>query len=136
MINFFKKRKKGPENWQELLIQFQELEKRFEKIAEEFENMKKENCFFIKKVGIIRFNPFSDTGGNQSFSIVLLNSNDDGVIITSLYSREGNRVYGKPIRGGTSEYPLSNEEKEAIEKAKAEKNEGKNSRKFNPPANA
>jgi hypothetical protein len=68
-------------------------------------------------VGIVRFNPFSEVGGDQSFSIALLNENDDGVVITSLYTRQENRVYGKPIKNSQSEYSLSEEEKKAIEKA-------------------
>jgi len=73
-------------------------------------------------VGIIRFNPFSEVGGDQSFSLALLNESNDGVVITSLYTRQENRVYGKPIKNGQSEYTLSEEEKQAIEKAKNSKN--------------
>lgn len=118
MLNFFKKRKKEPENLKEILAQFKDLEKNFEELSQEIENLKKEGKFSIQKVGLVRFNPFSEVGSDQSFSVALLDGNDDGVVITSLYSREGNRVYGKPIENGKSEYPLSNEEKKAIEKAK------------------
>lgn len=118
MWNFFKKNKKEPENLKELIDQFKKLKENFEKISIELENLKKENKFNIQKIGIIRFNPFSEIGGNQSFSIALLDGNDDGVVITSLYTREENRVYGKPIKNGKSEYLLSEEEKIAIEKAK------------------
>lgn len=72
----------------------------------------------ITKVGAIRYNPFSDTGGDQSFSVALLNLNDDGIVITSLHNREGNRVYAKSIIGSQSKYHLTEEEKEAIAKAK------------------
>lgn len=72
----------------------------------------------IQKVGIIRFNPFKETGSNQSFSLALLDGNDNGVVVTSLYTREGNRVYGKPIKRSQSEYLLTEEEKEAMEFAK------------------
>ena len=71
----------------------------------------------IQRVGIVRFNPFKDVGGDQSFSIALLDKNNDGIVISSLYSREGTRVYAKPIKNGTSEYHLSEEEKKAITKA-------------------
>lgn len=118
MFNFFRKTKKEPENLKEILPQFQDLKKSFERISQELENLKKENKFNVQKIGIVRFNPFSEVGGDQSFSIALLDGNDDGVVITSLYSREGNRVYGKPIQNGKSQYPLSEEEKQAIEKAK------------------
>lgn len=117
MLNFFKK-KKEPENLKEILSQFKELKANFDKISKELENLKKENKFNIQKFGIVRFNPFKEIGGNQSFSVALLDGNDNGVVITTLYTREGNRVYGKPIKNGQSEYLLSTEEKEAIEKAK------------------
>lgn len=71
----------------------------------------------IQKVGIVRFNPFQDTGGNQSFAIALLDYYNDGLVISSLHSREETRVYTKPIKKGQSEYSLSDEEKEAIKKA-------------------
>jgi hypothetical protein len=72
----------------------------------------------ITKVGVVRFNPFKDVGGDQSFAIALLNSNDDGLVISSLYTREGTRVYTKPIEMGKSaSYNLSEEEQEAIKKA-------------------
>jgi hypothetical protein len=72
----------------------------------------------VQKVGIVRFNPFKDTGGDQSFAIALLDLKDSGIVISSLYSREGTRVYSKPIEKGRSKYQLTEEEKKAIEKAK------------------
>jgi len=117
MFNPFKQ-KKEPKNLDEILSQFKDLEKNFGKISEELENLKRENKFSIQRVGIIRFNPFKEIGGDQSFSAALLDGNNDGIVITSLYTREGNRVYGKPIKAGLSEYLLSEEEKKAIEMAK------------------
>ncbi len=74
----------------------------------------------IIKVGIIRYNPFGDAGGDQSFSIALLNSNDDGLVISSLHGREGTRVYSKPIEEGKSKYHLSDEEIEVMKKAQGQ----------------
>lgn len=71
----------------------------------------------FRKMGMVRFNPFKDVGSDQSFSVALLDSRDNGFVISSLYSREGNRVYAKPIEKGISQYPLSGEEKEAIRRA-------------------
>jgi hypothetical protein len=68
----------------------------------------------IQKVGVIRFNPFKDTGGDQSFSIAFLDAKDTGFVLSSLFTREGNRVYTKPITEGDSKYPLTEEEKEVI----------------------
>lgn len=71
----------------------------------------------ITHVGVVRYNPFANTGGDLSFSIALLNNYKDGLVISGLHTREGTRIFSKPIKGGESPYQLSNEEKEAITKA-------------------
>jgi hypothetical protein len=71
----------------------------------------------IKKTGIVRFNPFNEVGGNQSFVIALLDDKNNGFIISSLFFKEGNRVYAKAIKNGKSDHLLSNEEEEALKKA-------------------
>lgn len=71
----------------------------------------------IRGVETIRFNPFPDQGSNQSFAIGILNEEKDGVVISSLYSRERMSIFAKPIKNGKSEYELSEEEKEAVKKA-------------------
>jgi hypothetical protein len=68
----------------------------------------------VQRVGLVRFNPFSDTGGDQSFSIALLDGRGDGIVISSLFSRTETRVFAKPIHDGTSKYNLTGEEIEAI----------------------
>lgn len=67
----------------------------------------------------MRFNPFSQTGGNQSFSLALLDGNNDGIVISSLHNREETRVYAKIVKKGESEkeMPFSDEEREAIRQA-------------------
>lgn len=67
------------------------------------------------KLGIVRFNPFKDVGGDQSFSLALLNGKDNGLTISSLFTREGARIYSKSILAGVSEkHPLTKEEEKAI----------------------
>jgi hypothetical protein len=73
----------------------------------------------IQKVGVIRYNPFSDTGGDQSFAIALLDALGNGVVLSSLHSRTDTRVFAKPVHGGRSKYQLSDEEQDAIKKALA-----------------
>lgn len=68
----------------------------------------------VQHKGIVRFNPFKDVGGDQSFSLALLDEVGDGVVISSLYARDGVRIYGKPVTAGTSPYQLSEEEHTAI----------------------
>lgn len=78
----------------------------------------------IHQVGMIRFNPFRDIGGDQSFSLALLNGEKDGVVVSSLYSREGVRIYSKSVKSGQAvKYPLTNEEKSAISLAIQDKKE-------------
>jgi hypothetical protein len=70
----------------------------------------------IHKVGTVRFNPFGDIGGDQSFSVAFLDGKNNGVVVSSLHTKEGTRVYAKPIDKGKAEkYPLTEEEKKAIE---------------------
>ena len=71
----------------------------------------------IQKVGIIRFNAFEDMGSDLSFAIALLNNQNNGVIVSSIYSRSESHTYAKPIVSGTSSYFLSEEEKEALAQA-------------------
>ncbi len=72
----------------------------------------------VRGLEIIRFNPFPDQGSNQSFAIGMLNEEGDGVVFSSLYSRERMSIFAKPIKNNKSEYELSAEEKEVLEKAK------------------
>jgi len=91
-----------------------QVEIKGEEIKKEIEKTNKDFSSCLQKVGVIRYNPFKEIGGDQSFSIALLNQDDDGVIITSIQSRQGNRAYAKLIKAKKSEYNLSTEEIEAI----------------------
>jgi len=69
----------------------------------------------LHKVGVVRFNPFKDVGGNQSFAIALLDGKNSGLVISSLYTRAGARIYAKPIsRDNSKKHALTEEEKQAI----------------------
>jgi len=73
----------------------------------------------LQRIGIVRFNPFSDTGGSQSFTMAILDREDNGVVMTSLYARTGNRWYIKYIKAGVGQdVELSKEEKAAIKNSK------------------
>jgi len=71
----------------------------------------------IRGLETVRFNPFPDQGSNQSFAIGMLNEEGDGVVFSSLYSRERMSVFAKPIKNSKSEYELSSEEKEVLKRA-------------------
>jgi hypothetical protein len=95
-----------------------EVKKDIKKLSDWNGDLQKTCDISITKVGVVRFNPFKDTGGDQSFAIALLDSNNNGLVISSLYSREGTRIYTKPIEAGKSiNYNLSEEEQQAINKA-------------------
>ena len=82
-------------------------------------NTIKRNMYYcVQKVGIIRYNAFDDVGSDLSFSIALLDYNDDGVVISSLYSRDSSSSYAKPVERGKSKHALSAEEIKAIDNAK------------------
>jgi hypothetical protein len=72
----------------------------------------------LQRVGFLRFNPFRDAGGDQSFVAALTDQDGNGVLISSLHSRDVTRVYGKPLAGWQSPYQLTEEEQQAIQKAK------------------
>ena len=101
----------------EQLKRMRGIESNVNKLFQWNEDLQKIVDISITKVGVVRFNPFKDTGGDQSFVIALLDSKNNGLVLSSLYAREGTRVYTKPIEKGTSSYHLSKEEEEAIQKA-------------------
>ena len=77
----------------------------------------------VQRVGLVRFNPFEDTGSNQSFALALLDADEDGVVLSSLHSRQATRLYAKPIAGGRSDAALSAEETEALRLARSQQRE-------------
>jgi hypothetical protein len=73
----------------------------------------------FSRIGLVRFNPFEDTGGNQSFALAMLDGHGDGFVVSSLHARAGTRLYAKAVSGGTSDAALSDEEGEALRQAMA-----------------
>jgi uncharacterized protein (DUF58 family) len=73
----------------------------------------------FQRTGLVRYNPFEETGGNQSFALALLDADGDGWVLSSLHARTGTRVYAKAIVGGRSDTGLSEEESAAIKQAMA-----------------
>lgn len=69
----------------------------------------------VQKVGFVRFNPFPDTGGDNSFMLVLLDRNNSGVLVSSLFMREGVRLYAKSIEQGKSKHVLSEDERKVLD---------------------
>lgn len=76
----------------------------------------------VQKIGLVRFNPFKEVGGDHSFSLAVLDNEDTGVVITSLHTRDRTRVYMKGIKKGKSDLELSNDEKKALVQAQKLRN--------------
>jgi hypothetical protein len=80
-------------------------------------NIERNMYHCIQKVGIVRYNAFDNVGSDLSFSIALLDKNDNGIVISSLYARDGASTYAKPVVKNKSKYALSAEELQAIDLA-------------------
>lgn len=80
----------------------------------------RENRHHLQRLGFLRFNPFRDTGGDQSFAMALADANGNGVVLSSLHSREVTRVYAKPLAAWETSYQLTEEEQQAIRRARGE----------------
>lgn len=106
LIHYAKKVNKVKDNQDMMMISIQEMQKQLR--------------VCIQKVGVIRYNAIENVGADLSFAIALLDSNDNGLVLNGIYSRNGSYTYAKPIIAGESSYTLSDEEKEAIRKAQEE----------------
>ena len=109
------------ENLKVYMDRVQKVEDLNKEIIQYCESLDKTVDTCIQKIGIVRYNAFKDVGSNLSFTLALLNNNNNGVVLNGIYSRDNSNIYAKPIKNGKSEYILSDEEKEAIEKAINEK---------------
>lgn len=79
--------------------------------------LREKTSFAVQKVGLVRFNPFDDGGGNFSFCLALLDEHNSGVVITSMHGRQQNRIYTKKIDDGKSDSQLNDEELQAVKNA-------------------
>jgi hypothetical protein len=101
----------------ELLGDLRRIESELAMMAERFEKLEAQGRLAVQRVGVVRYNPFEDTGSNQSFALALLDGHANGLVLSSLHSRQQTRIFVKPIVGGRSETALSGEETEALRKA-------------------
>lgn len=119
-LNLIKKTRK--ERLDEMLDSLLEKDKvnvlAINQLKEELKNLKELSQYHFQKVGLLRFNPFERSGGEQSFVLTLLDNLNNGLVLNFIYTREGLRVYTKKVKEGKGvEYDLTEEEKKAIEKA-------------------
>ena len=92
-----------------------------EEVKKQISRIDADGVAHIQKVGLIRFNPFSEVGGDHSFSLAVLDANDTGIVLTSIHTRDRTRVYAKVIRKAKSQTELSSEEKKALAEAQRKK---------------
>jgi len=102
---------------EKVLEKEQENSKNLSEVFSILRRFEKEERVHVQKVGLVRFNPFKELGGDHSFALALLDANENGVIITGLHTRERTRVYVKSIKTGKGELELSEEEKKSLKLA-------------------
>ncbi len=109
------------QNVEEVLIDYltstKELESRTKALEVRMGTAEMEAGTHLQNIGMVRYNAFEGVGGEQSFSLALLDDKKNGITITGIFGHSETRVYAKPIEDGSSKYNLSPEELEAISKA-------------------
>ena len=98
----------------EHIAQVRETAARVEAVDKLAHRLEKAAYFSLQHLGMVRYNPFQDTGGDQSFAIALVDGHGNGVVLSSLHARGSTRVYAKPLKKWESTYALTEEEKQAI----------------------
>ena len=99
---------------EKVLLRGEENTESIKEIVKRLDTIEEKDKKHIQKVGLVRFNPFSELGGDHSFCLAILDDRDTGVVITGLHTRDRTRVYIKDIVGGKSSLELSTEEKKAV----------------------
>lgn len=101
------------------LVKAELTQKQIQEIESRLKQTEAKSLDFIQKIGFVRFNPFPQTGGDQSFCLALLSAKNDGFVLSSLHSRESTRFYAKTVKAGVGVgHELSKEERQAIKNAK------------------
>lgn len=94
--------------------QVQEISARMDELNRLYQYLEQRTRGSLQHIGLVRFNPFEDTGSDQSFAIALLDDRKDGVVVSSLHGRANTRIFAKPVENGESRHALSDEEAKAI----------------------
>ncbi|MBE6012356.1 MAG: DUF4446 family protein [Lachnospiraceae bacterium] len=120
-INKFMGTKSSRHSIEEILTDYyayvEAVDNKYEKAVSDIEELFERLKPCIQKVGIVRYNPFENMGGDLSYALALLDANDDGIIINTIFSRDGSHTYCKPVENGKSTYGLSYEDETALKKA-------------------
>lgn len=100
---------------QKYINKVKEVDERNDDVIKYCNRLEKEVSLCIKKIGMVRYSAFKDTGSDLSFALALLNDNNDGVLLNGIYSREMSNIYAKQVKEGKTNNKLSEEEKQALE---------------------
>lgn len=104
--------------FEEVLRQLGSFRKDFENLGLDLSKERESGLKHVQRVELLRYNPYDDTGGDQSFSLALLDKEGSGIVLTSLHARSGTRVFAKSVvKGETSKHQFSKEEELVIKKA-------------------
>ena len=103
--------------FQEYIRRGEEQERKLDKCDKRLILVEQKIRAGVDRAELVRFRAFEDIGSDLSFAFALLNQEGTGVVLSSIYNREESRVYAKPINEGQSSYPLTDEEKQVINKA-------------------
>ncbi|MGD9029924.1 MAG: DUF4446 family protein [Anaerolineae bacterium] len=101
-----------------LTTRFLKMDARTERLVVRTEQIDKALAHAVQGIGFVRYSAFEDTGGDQSFSLALVDGEGNGMLISALYGRDATRVYAKPVEGWTSSRSLTREEEQALTKAR------------------
>ena len=118
--DFMQKLGKGKnieEDLENYMYRVERVEKQNAEIKNIIQKLDKDFEKSIQKIGIVRYNAYKDTGSVLSFTLAMLDENNNGVVLNGIYSRETSNIYAKPVENGKSSYILSEEEQEAIRRA-------------------
>jgi hypothetical protein len=104
--------------FEKIILALEQSKEREKVTAKHLQEMRKEGLGFIQSVDTMRYNPYGDVGGDESFSLLLMDGKKNGVILTSLHSRANTRIYVKPVKEGKAQLELSTEEKQLLGRMK------------------
>lgn len=108
-------------NLEEIILKYldsvEETKKASEDVKELYEGIDSRIKDCVQKVSVVRYKAFDDVGSDLSFSLAMLDDNDDGILLTGIFGRDESTTYAKPIEKGISRYDLSEEEEEALNNA-------------------
>ncbi len=114
-------------NIEEILVGYmdtvRQVEQRLTRLEQRVDELAQVQRTCLQRIGLVRFDAFEEVGGKQSFAVALTNAQEDGVVLSSVYSRRDVRIYAKSLHAGKPSHPLTDEEQQALAQARAQRPE-------------